>query len=62
MVPERKKQNFKTLWIWCTFFFFVRNLYLRVLACSEKTVDVHSLLLSISPHPSHGLDREEGGG
>lgn len=62
MVPERKKQNFKTLLIWCTFFFFVRNLYLRVLACSEKTVDVHSLLLSISPHPSHGLDREEGGG
>lgn len=29
------------------------------LTCCKETIDVHSLLLSISPHSSHGLEREK---
>lgn len=30
------------------------------LTCSEETIDVHSLLLSISPYSRHGLEIREG--
>lgn len=34
-------------------------MHLCILTCSEETIDVHSLLLSISPYSSHGLDTVE---
>lgn len=29
---------------------------IQALTCSEQTIDVHGLLLSISPYSSHGLE------
>lgn len=65
MVPGRKDHTHTDVKIHIRldhllFHIFARRVRPRVQTCSEETINVHRLLLSISPHSSHGLDRAEG--